>query len=57
MKIEFLQDYRGVLTGELFFKAGVVVDTDDKGNEAINGKQLVEDGRAKSTMKKAEKKK
>ena len=47
MNITFLQDYRGVLTGERYFPAGTVVDLDDKENKGIDGDQLVKDGRAK----------
>ena len=48
MKIKFLQDYRGVLTGERFFEAGAVVDLDEEDNKGIDGKKLIKDGRAKS---------
>ncbi len=48
MNIKFLQDYRGVLTGERYFEKGAVVDLDDKENKDIDGKQLIKDGRAKS---------
>ncbi len=44
MNITFLQDYRGVLTGEKYYEAGTVVDSSDK---TIDGEQLVKDGRAK----------
>lgn len=47
MKIEFLQDYRGVLTAERFYPAGTVLDLDDKENKGIDGKALIKDGRAK----------
>ena len=55
MNIKFLQDYRGVLTGERYFEKGTVVDLDDKENKGIDGKALIKDGRAKSggTVKKA----
>ena len=48
MNIKFLQDYRGVLTGERYFEKGAVVDLDDKENKGIDGKALIKDGRAKS---------
>ncbi len=47
MKITFLQDYRGVLTGERFFEKNATVDTGAKGNEVIDGEALVKAGRAK----------
>ncbi len=47
MNIKFLQDYRGVLTGERFYEAGTVLDLDDKENKGIDGEKLVKDGRAK----------
>ena len=55
MNIKFLQDYRGVLTGERYFEKDAVVDLDDKENKDIDGKALIKDGRAKSggTVKKA----
>jgi len=46
MKIKFLQDYRGILTAEKFFEAGTVLNLDDEENQGIDGKKLVEDGRA-----------
>ncbi len=57
MNIKFLQDYRGVLTGERYFEKGAVVDLDDKENKGIDGKALIRDGRAKAggTVKKAKK--
>ena len=47
MNITFLQDYRGVLTGERYFPKGTVLDLDDKENKDIDGKALIKDGRAK----------
>ena len=57
MKITFLQDYRGVLTGERFFPEGTVLDLDDKENKGIDGAALVKAGRAKGSGKKAAEKK
>lgn len=39
MKIQFVVDYRGVLTGERFFEAGSVV-------ELATGQALIDAGRA-----------
>jgi len=39
MKVRFLVDYRGVLTDEVYFLAGVVVDLE-------RGEELVRAGRA-----------
>ena len=47
MKIKFLQNYRGVLSAERYFLEGTVIDLDDDVNEGIDGKRLIEDGRAK----------
>lgn len=46
MKIKFLQDYRGILTSEMFFEKGTVLDLDDEENKGFDGKNLIEDGRA-----------
>ena len=35
MNITFLQDYRGVLTGERYFPKGTVLDLDDKENKVV----------------------
>ena len=48
MKIKFLQDYRGVLSSERFFPEGTVIDLEDQVNEGIDGKALIEAGRAKN---------
>ena len=47
MKIKFLQDYRGVLTGERFYEEGTVIDLDEEDNQGIDGEALIEAGRAK----------
>ncbi len=47
MKIKFLQDYRGVLTGEMYFEKGAVIDTSKKDHAHIDGENLVKDSRAK----------
>ncbi|KKL66444.1 hypothetical protein LCGC14_2144940 [marine sediment metagenome] len=60
MKIKLLQDYRGILSSERFFAEGAVIDLEDEVNEGIDGKALVEAGRAKksgSSPKKATNKK
>lgn len=47
MKIKFLQDYRGILSSERFFPEGKVIDLEDEVNEGIDGKALIDEGRAK----------
>ncbi len=49
MKIKFLQDYRGVLTGERFFEKGTTIDTSKGENKDIDGEALVNAGRAKGS--------
>ena len=48
VEVKFLADYRGVLTGELFFKAGDVVEFDVHAAE-----KLVEAGRAEHLPEKS----
>ncbi len=50
MKIEFLQDYRGILSAERFFSAGAVIDLEDDVNEGIDGEGLIADERAKKVV-------
>ncbi len=52
MKIQFQQDYRGVLTKdkngqEHFYKKGITVNLATGKNKFIDGEELVNDGRAK----------
>jgi len=44
-RIQFLQDYRGVLTGELFYPEGAIVDPANALRH-VNAVLLVEHGRA-----------
>lgn len=57
MKVRFLQDYRGVLTGERFYRKGDVVDVADADGLVAAGRaELVEPGPAPEKPKPAPRK-
>lgn len=48
MKIQFVQDYRGVNSGEIFFEAGTIVDVDEMSanHKGFSAGNLIRQGRA-----------